>query len=99
MVAKLITLHADVEGAPILAAGSPHAYGDRRGWLAEALRPELSPLRIEPAPRVFRAIPKDEPHPHPETCAPYQDANGLGFTLRLRLPLLFVKTRRGELLP
>jgi hypothetical protein len=98
MSARIVTLHLDSEGTPFLAAGSPHASGDRRRWLAEALRRDLSPLFIEPAARVFRPIPKAEPYPHPETCAPYQDANGLGFTLRLRLPLLFVKTLGGELL-
>lgn len=99
MGARLVTLHADAAGVPFLAAGSPHAYGERRHWLEAALRQDLGPLWVEPATRAVRAVPRDEPQPHPEVCVPYQDANGLGFTLRPRLPLLFVKSRRGELLP
>lgn len=99
MPTRVVSLFVNTEGTPFLAEGSPHAYGERRAWLRAALRTDIGPMRIEPAARVFRAIPADEPYPHPEVCAPYQDANGIGLTLRPRLPLLFVKTRRGELLP
>lgn len=99
MSARVVSLHRDSHGAPYLALGSPHAYGVHRKWLHEALRPELSVLRVDNAARVTREVPRDEPYPHPETCAPFQDATGLGFTLRPRLPLVFVKTRRDTLLP
>ncbi|MGH2586360.1 MAG: hypothetical protein ACRDJE_15710 [Dehalococcoidia bacterium] len=99
MSARIVSLSADWNGVPYLAKGSPHAYGDARLRLYEAIRPDLSVLRIEPAPHVNRRIPPEEPSPHPESCRPYVDANGLGFVLRPRLPLLFVRTPRGELLP
>ncbi|MGH2588241.1 MAG: hypothetical protein ACRDJE_25255 [Dehalococcoidia bacterium] len=99
MTARIVSLRFDAAGTPFLAQGSPHAYGPARARLAEAIRPDVGAMRIEPAPRVHRQIPPEEPYPHPETCAPFQDANGLGFVLRPRLPLLFVKNRRGELLP
>lgn len=99
MAARVITVSADVEGRSILAYSSPHAYGERRSWLADALLPKMGPLRLERAARVVRVIPEDERYPQPAVCAPYQSASGLGFMLRPRLPLLFVKTRRGELLP
>jgi hypothetical protein len=35
----------------------------------------------------------------PENCTPYVDANALGFYLKNVLPLVFVKTRKGEILP
>ena len=89
----------DCEGGSILAQSSPHAFGERRSWLADALLPKMGPLRLERASRLFRVIPEDERYPQPEACTPYQSASGLGFMLRPRLPLLFVKTRRGELLP
>jgi len=99
MSARIVSLSADWNGVPYLAKGSPHAYGDARLRLHEAIRPDLSVLRIEPAPRVNRRIPPEEPSPHPESCRPFVDANGLGFVLRPRLPLLFVRTPRSELLP
>jgi hypothetical protein len=99
MSAKIVTLHKNSDGVPYLATGSPHAYGVRRSWLHEALRPDLGALRIEPAKPVFREIPAEEAYPHPESCSPYQDANRLGFMLRTELPLLIVRTRSGKLLP
>jgi hypothetical protein len=59
----------------------------------------MSALQIVEAPPVYRRIPKGATYPQPESCPPYRDATGLGFVLRPRLPLLFVKTSRGELLP
>jgi hypothetical protein len=99
MTAKVVTVSTDFEGESILAQSSPHAFGERRSWLAEALLPNMGPLSLERAARVFRVIPEDERYPQPEACAPYQSASGLGFMLRPRLPLLFVKTRRNEFLP
>lgn len=96
---KIVTLHKNSDGVPYLATGSPHAYGSRGSWLHEALRSDLSTLRIEPAPSVFRNVHREEPYPHPETCTPYRAASGLGLMLRTRLPLLIVKTPQGHLLP
>lgn len=89
----------DADGPPFLMAGSPHAYGRRRHLLHEALRRDLSVFRIEKAPRTARRVPRDAPYPQPEACTPYLDATGMGFLLKPRLPLLFVRTRRGDLLP
>jgi hypothetical protein len=96
---KIVSLFLDSEGTPFLAAGSPHAYGPARTRLYRALRRDLSPLRIVRAPGSVRKHPGSGSTPQPEHCTPYVDANGLGLMLRPRLPLLFVKTRRGELLP
>ena len=99
MAARLVSLHLDPHGNPWFAHGSPHADGEWQDLLRAAIRPDIGPLTIERAGPVVRAIPPDEPAPHPETCVPYREANGLGFILRPRLPLLFVRNRRGELLP
>jgi hypothetical protein len=99
MTAKVVTVSMDCEGESLLAQSSPHAVGERRSWLADALLPKMGPLSLERAARVFRVVPEGERYPQPEACAPYQNASGLGFMLRPRLPLLFVKTRRGEFLP
>ena len=99
MKSRLMTLYKNSDGVPYLATGSPHAVGPRRAWLHRAIRPELSALHIESASPVFRTIPNGEPYPRPETCLPYRAATGLGFMLRSRLLLLFVKTRDGVLLP
>src|SRR5262245_55579829 len=88
---RVVCLWMDAEGPPFMAAGSPHAYGSKRQWLFEALRRDLSVFRIEPAPRVTRQIPKEAQYPQPETCTPYLDATGLGFLLKPRLPLLFIR--------
>lgn len=96
---SIVSSSLDEEGRPLLLAGSPHANGRRADWLASAIRPDKSLVLIAPAPRVTRVIPREETYPHPESCAPYQDATGLGWIVRPRLPLLFVRTRRGELLP
>ena len=99
MASRLVSLHLDAHGSPWLAHGSPHASGEQQILLYAAIRPDIGPLWVERAAPVVRAIPPDEPTPHPETCVPYREANGLGFILRPRLPLLFVRNRRGELLP
>lgn len=99
MATRVISLYRDAQGSPWLAHGSPHAFGEQQILLYAAIRPDLGPLAVERAATVVRAIPPDEPVPHPETCVPYREANGLGFILRPRLPLLFVRNRRGELLP
>jgi hypothetical protein len=96
---SIVSNSLDEQGVPLLLAGSPHANGPRADWLAAAIRRDQSLVAISRAPRINRVIPPEEGYPHPESCAPYQDATGLGWIVRPRLPLLFVRTRRGELLP
>lgn len=96
---RLVSLYLDADGSPWLAHGSPHAVGDLRALLHAAFLPDIGPLKVERARQVVRTMPPDEMPPHPETCVPYREANGLGFVVRPRLPLLFVRNRRGELLP
>ena len=55
-------------------------------------------VTVEPAKEVFRQIDPSENYPIPESCTPYVDANSLGYYLKNVLPLVFVKTRKGELL-
>src|SRR5439155_2307025 len=99
LMTSIVSLHLDGHGVPYLLGGSPHANGERARWLTEALRPELGPVRVDRSARVARTVPKNEALPHPEMCPPYCDANAVGLMIRPRLPLLFVRTRRGELLP
>jgi hypothetical protein len=78
---------------------SPNLVGDDREAFLGALRRDVSACTVERAPKVFRKVAHDEPTLAPETCAPYVDANAAGFVLQNVLPLVFVKTRRGEVLP
>jgi hypothetical protein len=95
---RIVTTTLDSQGVPWLALGAPAVYGPDAADVLVALRPDLGPFAVEPAERVVRVIPGDEPAPHPEVCVPYREANGLGFVLRTRLPLLFVHSKRGELI-
>jgi hypothetical protein len=95
--ARIVTTRVDPQGLPWLAMGAPALFSDDQSDLLSALRPDLGPFTVERAGPVVRSVPRDEPTPHPETCVPYREANGLGFLLRTRLPLLFVRSRRGGL--
>ncbi len=94
----LVTMHCDARGVPFLACGAPRAHGGGLRELAAALRTDLGPFEVVPASPVNRSIGRDERQPVPEVCLPYRKANALGFVLRNRLPFLFVRNRRGELL-
>lgn len=94
----LLTMHADARGVPFLVDGAPRAHGAGVDELRVALRPELGPFELVPAPPVNRQVGRDEPQPIPEICLPYRQANRLGYVLRTRLPLFFVRNRHGELL-
>ena len=94
----LVTMHCDARGVPFLAAGAPRAHGAGARELASALRTDMGPFEVVPATPVTRAVGRDEPQPIPEVCLPYRQANRLGYVLRNRLPLLFVRNRQGELL-
>jgi hypothetical protein len=86
------------QGIPAFAEGAPYLRQDNiRAFLA-ALRDDVSLIDIQRAPPVFRSSDERGSYPQPETCAPYVDANSLGYLLRLVLPLVFVRTRSGELL-
>ncbi len=78
---------------------SPHLAGSNREQFLQALRRDIASLKLERAQPVFRKIPRDTDEIQPETCSPYIDANGFGFYLKNVLPLVFVKTKRGEILP
>ncbi len=83
-------------GLPGFIEGSPYWFPEDVDRLRAALRDDLSLMAVEPARKSFRTVPPDEPYPAPETCAPYVDANSLGFYLRPILPIVLVRTRRGE---
>ena len=80
-------------------AASPYLVGKYRDLFLEALRRDMSAFNVERARPVFREIPLDEGMILPETCTPYVDANALGYYLKNVLPIVFVRTTKGELLP
>jgi hypothetical protein len=84
---------------PAFADGCLDVTPENLSRFAEALKPELSLMHIEPARPVFRAIGKQEPYPIPESCKPYLDANAMGFSLKTVLPLVFAKNADGVVLP
>jgi hypothetical protein len=94
---RIVTTRLDPQGWPWLALGAPALFSADPSELLAALRPDLGPFAVERAGRIVRSIPRNEPTPHPETCVPYSEANSLGFLLRTRLPLLFVRGKRGGL--
>jgi hypothetical protein len=81
-----------------LAEGSPYLLPENRDAFQAALLPDVSLMSVEPAPPVFRDVETGESYPIPESCRPYLDANALGFILQPVLPIVFVRTRQGELL-
>ena len=95
---SLVTMHQDARGVPFLLSGAPRAHGAGADELTAALRQDLGPFELVAAAPVNRRVTRDEPQPFPEVCLPYRQANRLGYVLRNRLPILFVRTRNGELL-
>jgi len=77
---------------------SPHLIGDDRDLFLNALRSDLAACTLEKAQRVFRQVPARETLP-PETCTPYVDANAFGYYVKNELPLVFIRTAKGEILP
>jgi hypothetical protein len=92
------TCHS-ASGCLSFEAASPHLTGDLRDQFLGALRRDVSLCTLERARPVFRQVPTDGPTLAPETCTPYVAANALGYYVKTVLPLVFVRTRRGELLP
>jgi hypothetical protein len=86
-------------GSMSLEGASPHLVGENRDIFLGALRKDVSACNIEPALPVFRKVPQDGLNIPPETCAPYTDANAFGYYLKNVLPILFVRTTKGDLLP
>jgi hypothetical protein len=85
-------------GMPSFAEGSPYLIPENVELFLKSLRTDVSLMSIEPAHQVFRELNPAEEYPIPEACTPYLDANSLGFYLRPLLPMVFVRTRRAELL-
>lgn len=80
-------------------AGSPHLAGRARDAFLAALRPGISVCEVERAPHSSTKRGRARKAIAPETCTPYVDANAFGYLVKNVLPLVFVRTRRGELLP
>lgn len=78
---------------------SPNLIGENREQYLSALRRDLSTLTVERARAVFRQIPRRDRDIQPETCIPYVDANAFGYYLKNVLPLVFVRSKKGEVLP
>ncbi len=85
-------------GLPSFAEGSPYLFPDNLDLFLCAIRADVSLMTLEPANKVFRRLDPAEGYPVPESCTPYIDANSLGFYLKPLLPLVFVRTSKGELL-
>jgi hypothetical protein len=84
-------------GIPAFAEGSPHLLlPDDLDLFLRELRDDLALMELEPAARISQYFDNRQVYPLPESCAPYSDAISLGFHLKLVLPLVFVKSKRGE---
>ncbi len=92
------TCHGTTGGMSFEGA-SPHLTGDLREVFLGALRRDISACDVERARRVFRARSADDSVLAPETCTPWVDANAFGYYLKNVLPVVFVRTSHGELLP
>jgi hypothetical protein len=80
---------------PGFVEGSPYVFSSDVELFRRSLRDDISLMTVQPAQKSFRQV-SSEPYPLPETCAPYVDANSLGFYLRPVLPIVLVRTRAGE---
>jgi len=85
-------------GLPSFAEGSPYLFPENINEFCNALREDVALTCVERAKPVFRKQDPKEVYPLPESCTPFLDANSLGFYIKPRLPLVFVRTRKGELL-
>ena len=85
-------------GLPSFTEGSPYLFPEQLTMFIQAMRDDISLMEVQSARKVFRHIMPGEEYPAPETCTPYVDANSLGFYLKPLLPLVFVRTTRGETL-
>jgi hypothetical protein len=83
-------------GLPSFAEGSPHISPENLDTFLAGLRDDISLMSVEPAKKVFRRLDPAAHYPLPESCTPYLDANSLGFYLKPVLPILFVRTSKGE---
>lgn len=92
------TCHGPTDGMSFEGA-SPHLMSEYRDIFLAALRRDVSTCTVERARPVFRQIMRSETVIAPETCTPYVDANACGYYLKNVLPLVFVRTSKGELLP
>jgi hypothetical protein len=96
--ASLTTMYSDARGVPFLAGGAPRAHGSGAHELASALRTDIGPFEVVPGIRIPGATTPGSRQPAPDVCLPHRTASTLGFVLRNRVPLLFVRNRNGELI-
>jgi hypothetical protein len=78
---------------------SPYLVGHQRALFLSALRRNQSLLKIVPASSTFNKTVTNSGHIRPESCISFTEANSTGYYLKNVLPLVFVKTRKGEVLP
>ena len=83
---------------PSFCEGSPYLFPESIDLFVSSLREDIALMSLERAKPVFRRLAGDEVYPIPESCTPYLDANSTGFYLKPVLPIVFVRTARGELL-
>jgi len=83
-------------GLPSFTEGSPYLFPDNIDLFLRAIRDDISLMTLEPAKKVFRSVDPAEGYPIPESCTPYVDANSLGYCLKPHLPIVFVRTAKGE---
>lgn len=89
----------DPRGAWGFEGGSPNLDGENRDIFVSALRSDLSLFSIEPG---SMPVPKNRPDGlgvRPEACMPYREALSYGYSIKNNLPIVFVRTRKGEILP
>lgn len=97
--AVIVRTRHSTSGVLNFEGASPHLTGDLREIFLNALRTDLSACRIRKAARIFRDVPTRGDVIAPETCTPYLDANGSGYYIQNELPLVFVRSGRGDILP
>jgi hypothetical protein len=85
-------------GRSAFEGASPHLVEDAREIFLGALRSDIGPFTVERARSVFRNSARGMSIA-PELCRPYTEANACGYWLKNVLPIVFVRTERGELLP
>ena len=81
---------------PWFAEGSPYLFPENIPLFLRAARDDISAMTVEPARKVFRNTSEAQEYPLPESCTPYVDADSLGFYLKPVLPLVFVRTKKGQ---
>lgn len=95
-IAKITRCATGAHGLPGLAEGCPHLLASNLLTFERSLRRGVSVMSVVPAPSTFARAEHAKQYPVPESCTPYVDANSMGWHLAPILPIVLVRTSRGE---